>query len=76
MKVVPFINNNPFELVANGYVLFDEKNNCVVIDPGKADNQIVDFIKGNRCFLCGLPRRKHLFCCYDVMSSLRFPLVL
>ena len=51
MKVVPFINNNPFELVANGYVLFDEKNNCVVIDPGKADNQIVDFIKGNKLSL-------------------------
>ena len=51
MKVVSFINNNPFELVANGYVLFDEKNNCVVVDPGKADNQIVDFIKKNKLSL-------------------------
>ena len=51
MKVISFINNNPYELVANGYILFDEKNNCVVIDPGKADNQMVDFIKKNNLTL-------------------------
>ena len=51
MKVISFINNNPYELVANGYVLFDEHNNCVVIDPGKADNQIVDFINKNKLSL-------------------------
>lgn len=51
MKVVPFIYDNPFELVANGYLLIDSSNSCVVIDPGKADGKVINYIKANNLSL-------------------------
>ena len=47
MKVVPFIYDSDDELYANTFVLIDENEACVVIDPGKDYSGIVDYINKN-----------------------------
>ena len=47
MKVVPFIYDDYDDLIANTYVLIDENNDCVVIDPGCANEGIVKYLKKN-----------------------------
>ena len=47
IKVTPFIYDDYDEVYANTYVLFDDKNNAVVIDPGKDYPGIVNYIKKN-----------------------------
>jgi len=54
IKVVPFIYDFDDELYANTYVLIDENNKCVVIDPGKAYAGIVEYIKKNNLSLTGI----------------------
>ena len=47
IKVVPFIYEDLDDLYANTYVLIDESNNCVVIDPAKDYQGLVNYIKKN-----------------------------
>ncbi|MBR0439447.1 MAG: MBL fold metallo-hydrolase [Bacilli bacterium] len=51
MKIIPFTYCSNLELYANTYLLVDDKDNCVVIDPGKDYSGIVDFIKENELHL-------------------------
>ena len=45
MKVKAFTYEGFFELNANTYVLIDESDNCIIVDPGKDNNEVIDFIK-------------------------------
>ena len=47
IKVIPFIYDDYDDVYANTYVLIDENNNCVVIDPGKDYPGIVNYLKKN-----------------------------
>ena len=47
IKVAPFIYEDYDDVYANTYVLCDENNDTVVIDPGKEYPGIVNFIKKN-----------------------------
>ena len=47
MRIVPFIYSEVFELAANSYLLIDSNNNCVIVDPGKEDNRVMDYINNN-----------------------------
>lgn len=53
MKVKAFVYESYFELNANTYVLYDETE-CVVIDAGKNNNDVVDFINENHLKLKGI----------------------
>ncbi|MBQ6731254.1 MAG: MBL fold metallo-hydrolase [Bacilli bacterium] len=46
-KVVPFIYEDRDDLYANTYVLIDDDKKCVVIDPAKAYDGLVNYIKKN-----------------------------
>ena len=46
MKVIPFIYNDEDDLMANTYVVIDNKD-CIVIDPSKAYEGIVQYIIKN-----------------------------
>ena len=54
IQVVPFIYEDYDELYANTYVLIDENKACVVIDPGKAYDGLVNYIKKNNLILKGI----------------------
>ena len=54
IKVIPFIYEDLDELYANTYVLFDDNHNCVVIDPGKAYDGLLNYIKKNELNLKGI----------------------
>ena len=45
MQIIPFIYDTEDELFSNTYIFIDDSNSCVVIDPSKDYNGIVDFIK-------------------------------
>lgn len=47
IKVVPFIYEEDDGLFANTFLLCDQENNCVVIDPSKEYPGIVNYIKKN-----------------------------
>ena len=47
IKVVPFIYEDLDDLYANTYVLIDELNNCVVIDPSKNYQGLINYINKN-----------------------------
>lgn len=47
MRIIPFIYSEVFELAANGYLLIDDNNDCVFVDPGKEDARVVNYIKEN-----------------------------
>ena len=51
ISVVPFIYESNDELYANTYVLIDENKACVVIDPGKVYDGLVNYIKKNELAL-------------------------
>ena len=51
IKVVPFIYEDLDDLYANTYVLIDSKNQCVVIDPAKPNQSIINYIKKNELSL-------------------------
>ena len=53
MKVKAFIYNGFYELCANTYVIYDESE-CVIIDSGKNNNDVVNFIKENHLKLKGI----------------------
>ena len=54
IKVIPFIYVDLDDLYANTYVLIDEKNECVVVDPAKPDQGIVKYIQKNDLTLKGI----------------------
>ena len=54
IKVVPFIYEDLDDLYANTYLLFDENKNCVVIDPAKKYDGLVNYIKKNSLCLKGI----------------------
>ena len=47
MKIIPLISKSILELCANSYVLIDDNNECVVIDPSSEDDSIVQYINNN-----------------------------
>ena len=47
IKVIPFIYEDLDDLYANTYVLVDESNGCVVVDPAKSNLSLVNYIKNN-----------------------------
>ena len=53
-KVIPFIYEDLDELYANTYVLIDSEKQCVVIDPAKAYDGLVNYIKKNELTLKGI----------------------
>ena len=48
IKVIPFIYEDLDDLYANTYLLIDEKNQCVVIDPTKKYQGLVNYINKNK----------------------------
>ena len=47
IKVIPFIYDNFDDLYANTYVLIDDKKQCVIIDPAKNYDGLVNYVKKN-----------------------------
>ena len=54
MKAIPFIYDDYDDFYANTYVLIDTDNNCLVIDPSKRYEGIVNYIKKNNLNLKGV----------------------
>lgn len=54
MKVVPFVYNCTDDLIANCYVVSDEKNNCLVIDPSMNSDGIVNYLRKNNLTCLGI----------------------
>jgi len=47
IKVILFAYDSIDDLYANTYVLIDDDNNCVVIDPSKPNQSIINYIEKN-----------------------------
>ena len=47
MKIIPFVYNDIDDLCANTYVLTDKSNNCIIIDPSKKYDGLVNYVKKN-----------------------------
>lgn len=47
-KIVSFLHNDSKLLAANSYLLYDEDNNAVVIDPSLEDKEIINYAKHNK----------------------------
>lgn len=45
MKVIPFTYCGFFDLYANTYVLVDDNDDAIIIDPGKEDASLISFLK-------------------------------
>ena len=54
IKVIPFIYEDLDDLYANTYVLIDEENNCVVIDPAKSYKGLVNYVNKNSLIMKGV----------------------
>ena len=54
IQVVPFIYEDKDDLYANTYVLIDETKQCVVVDPAKSYNGLVNYIIKNSLSLKGI----------------------
>lgn len=54
MKVIPFIYEDIDDVVANCYVIINEKNNCVVVDPSVDYDGVINFIKKNNLVCRGV----------------------
>ena len=48
MKVIPFYYDDIDDLIANCYVVIDDNNDCIVIDPSKKYDGIVKYINKNQ----------------------------
>ena len=55
IKVVPFIYEDLDDLYANTYVLIDNQNNCVVVDPAKDYLGLVNYIEKQQLSLKAIP---------------------
>ena len=42
MRVIPFYHVDIDDLFANTYVVYDEDNNCIIIDPSKDNDEIIN----------------------------------
>lgn len=51
MKIIPFIYHDEDELMSNTYLIIDSHNDCVVIDPSKANDSILSYINKNNLHL-------------------------
>ncbi len=51
MKVIPFIYNDEDDLMSNTFILVDNNQSCVVIDPSNSNDGIINFIEKNN-FSC------------------------
>ena len=51
IKVIPFIYEDLDDLYANTYVLIDDANHCVIIDPAKNNLSLVNYINHNNLSL-------------------------
>ena len=47
MKIIPFTYDTYDDLISNTYLIIDNKNQCVVIDPGCAYQGIINYVKKN-----------------------------
>ena len=47
MKIITFTYDDYFDLTANCYLLINDSKECIVIDFGKEDEQVVNYIKEN-----------------------------
>ena len=54
MNIKVFTYPNTFELYANTYVLSDDEGNAVVVDPGKDDKEVLNYISSNNLRLKGV----------------------
>lgn len=54
IKVIPFIYEDYDDLCANTYVLIDDLKRCVVIDPSKDNENLVNYLKRNKLELKGI----------------------
>ena len=54
IQVIPFVYEDKDDLYANTYVLIDEQKQCIVIDPAKAYDGLVNYIKKNSLTLKGI----------------------
>lgn len=54
MKIIPFYYDDIDDLLSNTYVLIDDNDDCLVIDPGREYNGIINFIKKNNYHLKGI----------------------
>lgn len=48
MEIIPFVYHTDDELLSNTYIFKDAHNDCVVIDPSKDYDGIVDYIKNSK----------------------------
>ncbi len=51
MKIVPFIYDDIDDLFANTYLLIDKSSSCVVIDPSKDNDNLINYIRKNNLVL-------------------------
>ena len=42
MKIIPYYHVDVDDLIANTFILYDEDNNCVIIDPSKDNDEIIN----------------------------------
>lgn len=54
MKIIPFYYDDYDDLFANTYVLIDANNQCLVIDPSKQYDGIINYIKKNKLTMKGV----------------------
>lgn len=47
LQVIPFIYNDRDDLFANTYIVIDEENKCIVIDPSSTNDGIMNYILKN-----------------------------
>ena len=51
MKIIPFIYDDYVELFANSFLIVDDEKTAVLVDPGKEDKTIVEYIENNHITL-------------------------
>ena len=54
MHIEKFNYNSIDELVSNTYAVSDENHNCVVIDPGKDDDGVINYLLNNNLLPTGI----------------------
>lgn len=54
LTLIPFIYKDDDDIVANTYLLIDSSKRCVVIDPGKDNNNLLDYINNHNYSLVGV----------------------
>lgn len=47
MKIIPFMYNDIDDLCSNTYVIIDSKNRCVIIDPSKDSDGLINYVLKN-----------------------------